>query len=285
MNYQWYPGHMTKAVRMMKEQIGLIDLIIELLDARIPLSSRNPDIDELGKNKFRLVILNKADLSDEAVNQQWVNYFKEKGIRTVLMDARATKNVKKIDQVVREVCKEKIERDRKRGIINRPVRAMVCGIPNVGKSTFINSFAGRACAKTGNKPGVTKGKQWIRLGQSLELLDTPGILWPKFEDQEVGRHLAYIGSMNDEVVILDEMACDLIDELKALYPGVLNSRYNVTEDVDAPALLEGIAKARGAFKKGEEPDFEKAAALLLDDFRSGRLGRLSIEKPVLEKPE
>ena len=285
MNYQWYPGHMTKAVRMMKEQIGLIDLIIELLDARIPLSSRNPDIDELGKNKFRLVILNKADLSDEAVNQQWVNYFKQKGIRTVLMDARATKNVKKIDQVVREVCKEKIERDRKRGIINRPVRAMVCGIPNVGKSTFINSFAGRACAKTGNKPGVTKGKQWIRLGQSLELLDTPGILWPKFEDQEVGRHLAYIGSMNDEVVILDEMACDLIDELKLLYPGVLNSRYNITEDGDAPALLEEIAKARGAFKKGEEPDFEKAAALLLDDFRSGRLGRLSIEKPILDKPE
>ena len=183
MNYQWYPGHMTKAIRMMQENIKLIDLVIELVDARIPLSSRNPDIDRLAAGKFRIVLLNKSDLADPACNRQWVQYFEQQQIHVLEVNSRAGSGVKAIQGLVQEACKEKIERDRRRGIVNRPVRAMVVGIPNVGKSTFINSFAGKACTKTGNKPGVTKGKQWIRLNNSLELLDTPGILFPKFDDQ------------------------------------------------------------------------------------------------------
>ena len=183
MNYQWYPGHMTKARRMMQENIKLIDLVIELVDARIPISSRNPDIDELGKGKSRIILLNKSDLADPVWNKKWVEYFSNQGMGVLEINSRTGMGIKSIQGLVQEVCKEKIERDRKRGIVNRPVRAMVVGIPNVGKSTFINSFAGKACAKTGNKPGVTKGKQWIRLNKGLELLDTPGILWPKFEDR------------------------------------------------------------------------------------------------------
>ena len=202
MHFQWYPGHMTKAKRMMEENIKLIDLIIELVDARVPLSSRNPEIDSLGKNKFRLVLLNKSDLADERYNEAWMAYFKEKGYFVVKVNARNGNGVKQVNAAVMEVCKEKIERDRKRGILNRPVRAMVVGIPNVGKSTFINSFAGKACTKTGNKPGVTKGKQWIKLNKNVELLDTPGILWPKFEDQTVGLRLAFIGSIKDEILNL-----------------------------------------------------------------------------------
>ena len=197
MHYQWYPGHMTKAKRMMEENIKLIDLIIEVVDARIPLSSRNPDIDKLGQNKYRLIILNKVDLADAEATNNWSSYFKAKGYYVVKMDARERKGAASVNKAVQEVCKEKIERDRKRGILNRPVRAMVVGIPNVGKSTFINSYAGKACAKTGNKPGVTKGKQWIRLNKTTELLDTPGILWPKFEDQLVGFRLALIGAIKD----------------------------------------------------------------------------------------
>lgn len=200
MNYQWYPGHMTKAKRMMQENISLIDLVIELVDARIPLSSRNPDIDELGKNKSRLILLNKSDLADPAENKRWTAYFRECGFHVLEVNAKTGQGLKAIQPMVKEACREKIERDRKRGIRNRPVRAIVVGIPNVGKSTFINSFAGKACTKTGNKPGVTKGKQWIRLNKELELLDTPGILWPKFESEEVGKRLAMIGSMNDEIL-------------------------------------------------------------------------------------
>ena len=200
MDYHWYPGHMTKAVRQMKEDIKLIDLVIELLDARIPLSSRNPDIDDLGKNKARLVLLNKSDLADETDNNKWIQYFKDKGIIALKINSKNKQGIKEINNAVQIACKEKIERDKKRGIINRPVRAMVVGIPNVGKSTFINAYAGRAAAKTGNKPGVTKGKQWIKLNKNLELLDTPGILWPKFDDQTIGMHLAFIGSMNDNVL-------------------------------------------------------------------------------------
>ena len=279
MNYQWYPGHMTKAKRMMQEDIKLVDLVIELVDARIPMSSRNPDIDELGKNKSRIVLLNKSDLADPAVNKDWMKYFKEKGIHVLEINARSGMGIKSINGVVQEACKEKIERDRKRGIINRPVRAMVVGIPNVGKSTFINSFAGKACAKTGNKPGVTKGKQWIRLNKSLELLDTPGILWPKFEDQSVGKKLAYIGSMNDEIMIMDELACDLIKDLSATYPAAISERYGIMVGEKATETLAGIAESRKCYLKGEQLDLEKAADILMDDFRAGRLGRISLEIP------
>lgn len=277
MNYQWYPGHMTKAKRMMQEDIKLIDLIIELVDARIPLASRNPDIDDLAKNKARIILLNKADLADARQNKIWAEYFKEKGFYVLEVNAKAGTGIKSIPGLVQEACKEKIERDKKRGIVSRPIRAMVVGIPNVGKSTFINSFAGKACTKTGNKPGVTKGKQWIRLNKSLELLDTPGILWPKFEDQSVGMKLAFIGSMNDEIIIIDELALDLITHLKTTYPGVFTERYGVEETEKPLDILTEITKARRCFSKGEELDYTKAAALIIDDFRSGKLGRITLE--------
>lgn len=284
MNYQWYPGHMTKAKRMMQENIKLIDLVIELVDARIPLSSRNPDIDELGKNKARLILLNKADLADEKKNREWTAYFKKKGYFVLAMNARTKEGVKAINSVVAEACKEKIERDRKRGIINRPVRAMVVGIPNVGKSTFINSFAGKACTKTGNKPGVTKGKQWIRLNKNLELLDTPGILWPKFEDEKVGMRLAMIGSMNDEILNIEELAVLLIQFFMEHYEGLLEKRYDVEEN-EAVKVLEQIAVNRKCFLRGEQLDYRKASNLLIDEFRSGRIGRITLELPDEEAEE
>ncbi len=279
MNYQWYPGHMTKAKRMMQENIKLIDLIIELVDARIPMSSRNPDIDELGKGKARIILLNKSDLADARLNQEWENFFKEKGYFVQPLNAKTGAGIKNIQALVQESCKEKIERDRKRGIINRPVRAMVVGIPNVGKSTFINSFAGKACAKTGNKPGVTKGKQWIRLNKNLELLDTPGILWPKFEDQKIGERLALIGSINDEILHVDELAVALIQNLKNSYLDLLEKRYDITIDEDAYDTLKKIAIARKCLQKGELPDVDRASSMLLEDFRSGKLGRITLERP------
>ena len=279
MNYQWYPGHMTKAKRMMQENIKLIDLIIELVDARIPMSSRNPDIDELGKGKSRIILLNKSDLADAGLNQEWESFFKEKGYFVQQLNAKTGAGIKNIQALVQESCKEKIERDRKRGIINRPVRAMVVGIPNVGKSTYINSFAGKACAKTGNKPGVTKGKQWIRLNKNLELLDTPGILWPKFEDQKIGEHLALIGSINDEILHVDELAVALIRNLKNSYLDLLEKRYNITMDEDAYDTLKKIAIARRCLQKGELPDVDRASSMLLEDFRSGKLGRITLERP------
>ena len=279
-NYQWYPGHMTKAKRMMQENIKLIDLVIELVDARIPLSSRNPDIDELGKNKSRIILLNKSDLADARKNKIWMEYFTETGFHVLEINAKTGAGIKSIQGAVQEACREKIARDRKRGILNRPVRAMVVGIPNVGKSTFINSFAGKACAKTGNKPGVTKGKQWIRLNKGLELLDTPGILWPRFDSQEVGRNLAFIGSMNDEILQKTELAMDLLTCLMVHYKQELVERYQFSEELEAPLqVYEHICESRKCYKKGGEIDYEKGALLLLDDFRSGRIGRITLERP------
>ncbi len=279
MHFQWYPGHMTKAKRMMQEDIKLIDLVIELVDARIPISSRNPDIDELGKNKARLILLNKSDLAEEKQNDAWVEYFKKKGFSVVKVNSRKGGGIKSIQGVIQEACKEKIERDRKRGILNRPVRAMVVGIPNVGKSTFINSLAGKACAKTGNKPGVTKGKQWIRLNKNVELLDTPGILWPKFEDQTVGLRLAFIGSIKDEILNVEELAAEMIQFMKKYYTGVLAEKYNITESEDPYKCLADIAESRHCLLRGNELDTNKAAILLVDDFRNGRLGRITLEFP------
>ena len=279
MKIQWYPGHMTKARRMMEEDIRLIDLMIELLDARIPMASRNPDINTLAKGKARLVLLNKADLADDSVTERWAEYFRSQGITVLKLDARNRSNVKQVQKAIMEACREKIEKDRRKGIIGRPVRAMVAGIPNVGKSTFINSYAGKSCAKTGNKPGVTKGKQWIRLSKEVELLDTPGILWPKFEDETVGTHLALIGAINDQILDLKELAYELTGQMLADYPGRLGERYGIEEEEDALKVLSAIAKARGCLKKGEELDLDKASMLLLDDFRSGKLGRISLEAP------
>lgn len=279
MNIQWYPGHMTKAKRMMEEDIKLIDLVIELVDARLPLSSRNPDIDNLAKNKARLILLNKADLADERVNNMWQEYFKEKGFFVVKLDSRSGSGMKAINAIIQEACKEKIERDRKRGILNRPVRAMVVGIPNVGKSTFINSYAKKACAKTGNKPGVTKGKQWIKLNKNLELLDTPGILWPKFEDQQVGIRLAIAGSINDEILNISELSIELIKVLKKDYPGKLAERYVIDETMSDIDILEKVAIKRGCLKKGNTVDIDKAADIIIDEFRNGRIGKISLERP------
>lgn len=277
MNYQWYPGHMTKAKRMMQENIKLIDLVIEVTDARIPLSSRNPDIDELGKNKARLILLNKADLADDHKTEQWMEYFREKGYYAVKINAKNGTGIKSILPVIMESCKEKIERDRRRGILNRPVRAMVVGIPNVGKSTFINAFAGKACTKTGNKPGVTKGKQWIRINKNVELLDTPGILWPKFEDQEVGAKLAMVGSIKDEILNLEELSLELLAYLHSEYEGILQERYQITESEDKLNMLEQIAENRRCIQKGMELDYVKASNILLEEFRNGKIGRITLE--------
>ncbi len=279
MQLQWYPGHMTKAKRQMQEDIKLIDLLIELVDARIPMSSRNPDIDELGKNKARLILMNKTDLADEKRSKEWVDFFQKKGYFVVKLDARKRNDMKTIQDVILESCKEKIERDRKRGIKNRPIRAMVVGIPNVGKSTFINTFAGKAVTKTGNKPGVTKGKQWIRLNKTTELLDTPGILWPKFEDQTVGLRLAFIGSIKDEIINTEELAMELIQFLRKDYPGILEKRYGISEEGTDAEILIRIAEARKCIKKGSELDYTKAAALVIEEFRSGQLGKITLELP------
>lgn len=279
MHFQWYPGHMTKARRMMQENIKLIDIVVELVDARVPFSSKNPDIDELAKNKYRLIVLNKADMADAKTTAAWQNYFEAKGFFVAKVNSQKGAGMKEVKSLIEKACQEKKARDKKRGILNRPLRAMVVGIPNVGKSTFINSFAGKACAKTGNKPGVTKGKQWIRLNKQVELLDTPGILWPKFEDQTVGQHLAFIGSIKDELIQSVELALDLIEFLTANYPGILGKTYSVDESEDSVAILNAIAVNRGCLKKGNELDHDKAAFLLLDDFRNARLGKISVENP------
>lgn len=280
MHFQWYPGHMTKAKRMMQENIKLIDIVVELLDARIPMSSRNPDIDQMANQKFRLVILNKADLADEEGNRLWENYFKEKGFYVLRVNSQKGQGIKNVKGMIMEACREKMERDRKRGIVNRPIRAMVAGIPNVGKSTFINSFAGKACAKTGNKPGVTKGKQWIKINKDVELLDTPGILWPKFEDQTVGLHLAFIGSIKDEIVQVEELALNLIQFLQERYPEQLRERYQLPDVRMTPVdTLAAIGEIRACKKQGGEVDLEKAAAIVMEDFRSGKMGRITLEFP------
>lgn len=283
----WYPGHMTKAVRQMKEDIKLIDVFIELVDARIPISSRNPDIDELAGNKARVILLNKADMADDRATEGWIKFFAEKGMLAVKLNSRSGNGVKDVKYAINEAAKEKMERDRKRGILNRPVRAMVAGIPNVGKSTFINSFAGRAVTKTGNKPGVTKGKQWIRLNKQVELLDTPGILWPKFEDKSIAEHLAFIGSIRDEVIEKRELSIKLISELEKNYGGLIDKTYGLEkDDVNDESennikILTKLAERRALIKKGGEPDTDKAAYLILDDFKNGRLGKITLEKPVI----
>ena len=281
---------MTKAIRMMQENIKLIDIIIELTDARIPESGRNPDIDELGKNKYRIIVLNKADLSDPRVTASWCEYYEKLGYIVIQMNSRTGNEASKVKDLILRACADKIERDRKRGIVSRPIRAMVAGIPNVGKSTFINKLSGRASARTGNKPGVTKGKQWIALGRNMQLLDTPGILWPKFDSREVGIRLALIGSMNDENLDISELACELIKILNEGYPQAVKEKYNISdeqleellEDEFATPLgvyLSAIAINRKLLKQGASPDTERAAALLLDDFRNGRLGKITLERP------
>ena len=283
MDYQWYPGHMTKAIRQMKEDIKLIDIVVELVDARVPNSSRNPDIDSLANNKARIIILNKSDLADSSKNAEWIEYFKEKGFYVVAIDSRKKSSIKEVSKIIDKACAKKKERDLKRGIKNRPIRAMVVGIPNVGKSTFINTYAGKASAKTGNKPGVTKGKQWIRLNKNVELLDTPGILWPKFEDKQVGFNLACIGSMNDNLLDNSEIANGIVEFIIKNYPGLIGDRYDVDESDDIVDIIDNIAKNRNCIKKGEEIDYNKTYNLIIDEFRSGTIGKVTLDE--LKKDE
>ncbi|MCR5810633.1 MAG: ribosome biogenesis GTPase YlqF [Lachnospiraceae bacterium] len=284
MDYQWYPGHMTKARRMMQENIGLVDLVIELADARIPLSSRNPDIDSLCGNKARILLMTKADMADPARTAKFQKYFEDRGFMVIAMDARTRKANEKIKAYVEKACAAKRERDKRRGIVGRPLRAMVVGIPNVGKSTFINSFAGKASAKTGNKPGVTRGKQWIRLNKNLELLDTPGILWPKFEDRQVGVNLALTGAIRQELLEEQELSLELLDFLQREYPALIKEKYAPEGaewefPMDNVKLLEEIALSRNLLKTGGEPDWQRASKMILDDFRNGKTGRISLETP------
>ncbi len=280
----WYPGHMTKAVRQMKEDIKLIDVVIELVDARIPMSSRNPDIDSLAANKSRVIVLNKADLADDRATDEWVKHFESKGLIAAKLNSKNGNGIKQVKDAIAKAAETKMARDRARGILNRPVRAIVGGIPNVGKSTFINSFAGRAVTKTGNKPGVTKGKQWIRLNKQVELLDTPGILWPKFEDKKTAEHLAFIGSIKDEVIEKRELAIKFISELEGRYEGLLAEYYGFEvferseSEIEISIQILGlIAEKRALIKKGGEADMDKASILILDDFKNGRLGKITLE--------
>ncbi len=281
MKIQWYPGHMTKAKRAMSEDVKIVDLIIEMTDARAPLAARNPDIDKLGANKARVIVLNKADMADERANTLWKSYFEGLGYECLFMDSREKTNVKKLIQLIDKACEGKRERDRKRGILNRPVRAMVTGIPNVGKSTLINSISGRASAKTGNKPGVTKGNQWIKLNKSVELLDTPGILWPKIEDERVGEMIAFIGSINDMIIDRIELAAEIVKWFLQNKPQMFEEKYGFvpSEDQKAEEILTKIAEVRNIVKKGGEFDIDKAAAGFINDFRSAKLGRVTLEWP------
>ena len=290
---------MTRAKRNIEADLKLVDMVMELLDARAPLATQNPDIRRLTKGKQRLVLLNKADLADETVTRKWIAKFREEGAKAIALDSRTRDSIEQVRRAVEELAKDKRERDLRRGITGpRPVKAMVLGIPNVGKSTFINSMLGKASAKTGNKPGVTKGNQWINVSNELLLLDTPGVLWPRFEDRETAYALAEIGAINDQVIQLEDLSMHLLDTLKDTYKAQLFARYEISEaDFEAAceaageelplgvkreplALLNMIAQRRGCLKKQAQPDYDRTARLLIDDFRSGRIGRISLQKPL-----
>ncbi|WP_317854242.1 ribosome biogenesis GTPase YlqF [Chakrabartyella piscis] len=281
MNIQWYPGHMTKTRRMMEETISLVDIVIELVDARIPYSSKNPDLDHLARNKHRIILLNKSDLADERATAIWEAYFVEKGFRVIRMNALKGNGMGEVTEVARDLMKEKVERLRARGRINVPIRSMIVGIPNVGKSTFINKYVGKTTAKTGDKPGVTRGKQWIKLKKDFELLDTPGILWPKFEDQQVGLKLAFTGAINDDILDAQTMATKFLALMMKRNPDAIKKRYEVeiNEETQAHEVLEQIAISRSFKLKGDEPDLQRAAKILLDEFRGGKLGKITLELP------
>lgn len=286
MTIQWFPGHMTRARREIQEKLKQIDVVIELLDARIPLSSRNPMIDEILKDKPRLVVLNKNDLADPAVTEEWVAYFEKEMLKALPIDAQSGFQVKEIISRCKELISHKIEAQIRKGMKPRPVRALIVGIPNVGKSTLINQLAGKKIAATGDRPGVTKGQQWIKVGKEMDLLDTPGILWPKFEDQLVGLKLAATGAIREEILHLDEIAFYLTKQLIHFYPKALSERYGLTElpeDLeDNQAIvdvMEAVGRKRGAIMSGGRVDLEKASSVLLRDTRSGKLGRISLERP------
>ena len=281
MNIQWYPGHMTKTRRQIQADLKLVDLVAEIIDARIPISSRNPDIDEIVGDKPRLIILNRADQADPAMNKVWGDWFRQRGWWVMETNARDGKGVNQFSAAIKSALKDKIEQWKAKGLVGRPVRAMVVGVPNVGKSTFINQVAKKKSAKAGNKPGVTRGKQWVSVDAGLELLDTPGILWPKFEDETTGIHLAFTGAVKDEIMDLETLACHLIEILAKRYPQALLERFKVEVDPEQPGweLLEQCGRKRGFLISGGEVDTERMARILLDEYRSGKLGRITFESP------
>lgn len=281
MNIQWYPGHMTKTRRQMTEDVKFVDMVAEVVDARIPISSRNPDIDFMVGDKPRMIIFNRADQADPTQTASWKAWFRAKGYVVLETDAKTGKGVSQFSGVIKSALREKIDQWKAKGQVGRPVRIMVVGVPNVGKSTFINKVAKRKSAKAGDRPGVTRGKQWVSVDNGLDLLDTPGILWPKFEDETTGMHLAFTGAVRDEVVDNEELAAALLELLRERYPGSLEERYkiNVSPDLAGWELLERCARKRGMLISGGEADTERMARVLLDEFRGGKLGRFTLETP------
>lgn len=280
MNIQWYPGHMTKTRRQIEADLKQVDAVCEIVDARIPLSSRNPDIDSICGNKPRMIVLNRMDLADPAATQRWQAYFKKKGMAVLATDCKTKRGISGFTPAARSACAEKLARDAAKGM-NRPLRVMVVGIPNVGKSTLINQISGRKGAKAENRPGVTRGKQWVTVDAGLQLLDTPGILWPKFEDPEVGMMLAFTGAVKEGVIDIEELACRLMELLLEYYPATLEERYKVTASAGTPGyeLLEMAGKNRGYLLARGEIHTERMAKVLLDEFRGGKLGKFTLEQP------
>ena len=279
---QWFPGHMAKTRRLITDSLKLVDVVVELVDARLPLSSRNPEIDKIVGHRPRVLVLNKSDISDSETNAKWIKYFENRGIVTILMDSQSGKGLKSLDAAIDKVLAEKFERERLRGMQRRTVKMMVVGIPNVGKSSFINRLSGRAATKVGDRPGITTAKQWIKVAGRYEILDTPGILWPKFEDVEVAKRIAFTGGIKDEIMDVEELAFYLIGYLRENYPGLLTERYKLTEDLaqyEDFDLVELIGRKRGCIVSGGNIDTLRAANLILDDFRAARIGKISLESP------
>ena len=279
MNINWYPGHMKKTRESIEKNLSMVDLVLELIGARIPYSSQNPVIDSIVKNKPRIIILNKSDLADEMANRMWQAYFRSKGLDSILLDALSGKGIKELLHASERATEDIRKSYEKRGVINRPIRAMILGIPNVGKSTLINTLAGRKSAKTGNKPGVTKSNQWIKTQGRLQLLDTPGILWPKFEEERVGLNLAFTGAIKDEILDIETLALKFIEFMKKSYPELLEKRYKIVVEGSPLETMEAIGRKRGCIIRGGEIDYTKVSNLILDEFRKGVLGRISLELP------
>ena len=282
MNIQWFPGHMAKTRRLLTDNLKLVDVVVELLDARIPASSKNPEIDAILNNKPRIVVLNKADTADAAVSKEWAKWYKSKGASVIFADSVKGTGLNQLKESLKELMKDRVERDKQKGRIFRPIRTMIVGIPNVGKSTFINKIAGKAVAATGDKPGVTRGKQWIRLNTEIELLDTPGILWPKFEDQNTALNLAFTGAIKDDIMDVIEVAAALVERLASSYPGLFAQRFKLqdVQGLTGLQLLEAAGKKRGSILPGGEIDFRRISIIILDEFRGGKIGKISLEKPI-----